>query len=281
MSWHAMLCMAIKALAERGGSSRQALRRYIGTNFPERLQSANSAALLRSALKRGIKQGDFIQRLQSFSLSPAARAVKAVKKKRSPRQAVTTAARPKKNKSLAKTKTRSGEKKKATTTTTRKTDKAKAGANTTAGKTKKKGAVGAIGKAKTKSKAKAKSKTKNTGQAKTAKGKKKAASKTGGSKSARRPRRPIKEWILQTLGQTTSPTSFDELMHALCQKHGIEDARRAAFSRSVKLCLAKESNASLFCLYDDGSVVLVTTQTDVAAKPAGHKQEGASGKSSS
>ncbi len=61
-----MVAAAIGALKKRGGSSRQAISKYILANFDVNLTTFRSA--LRLALRKGAADGTFVQNKQSFKL---------------------------------------------------------------------------------------------------------------------------------------------------------------------------------------------------------------------
>ncbi|KAK9452763.1 linker histone H1 and H5 family-domain-containing protein [Dipodascopsis uninucleata] len=54
-----MIKEAILTLKERNGSSRQALKKYIQSNF--KIKAANFETQFNAALKRGVAAGDFVQ----------------------------------------------------------------------------------------------------------------------------------------------------------------------------------------------------------------------------
>lgn len=60
LSMHQMAFEAIKALKERGGSSVQAIKKYITTTYPE-VATKFAPHQLRSALKKGTEAGKFIK----------------------------------------------------------------------------------------------------------------------------------------------------------------------------------------------------------------------------
>ena len=60
---------AIKSIADRTGSSAQAIKGYITTNYPAVKFAPH---LLRAALKRGVESGKLVKVKSSFKLSSAA-----------------------------------------------------------------------------------------------------------------------------------------------------------------------------------------------------------------
>ena len=73
-----MIVAAIKALKQRGGSSRQAIAKYVTSNYKVR-ESSN--VHLRLAIRRGVAAGTFVPVKGSFKLSDAAKKPPAKPKK--------------------------------------------------------------------------------------------------------------------------------------------------------------------------------------------------------
>merc|ERR1712055_296353 len=117
-----MIKAAIVALKTRGGSSRQAIAKYIGANFK---CGDNMNTCLRMAIRRGVASGMLITAAGhsgTFRLAPEAKkAPAAAKKKKTPKKKKATAKRPaakktpKKKKKTTKAKKPASKTKKTTT----------------------------------------------------------------------------------------------------------------------------------------------------------------------
>ncbi len=77
--YQSLVIDAIKALKDRTGSSRQAIKKYIETNHKEAAASPAFKRALASALKTGVAKGVFVLVGASFKLSEKAKAKKAKK----------------------------------------------------------------------------------------------------------------------------------------------------------------------------------------------------------
>merc|ERR1712055_337097 len=101
-----MIKAAIVALKTRGGSSRQAIAKYIGANFK---CGDNMNTCLRMAIRRGVASGMLITAAGhsgTFRLAPEAKkAPAAAKKKKTPKKKKATAKRPAAKKTPKKKKT--------------------------------------------------------------------------------------------------------------------------------------------------------------------------------
>ncbi|KAK9475325.1 linker histone H1 and H5 family-domain-containing protein [Dipodascopsis tothii] len=104
-----MIVEAIVTLKERNGSSRQALKKYIQSNY--KIKAANFETQFNAALKRGVVAGDFVQpkgpsgtvKLQKKESKPVEKkpvkktvVKKAAVKKAAPKKAAVKKAAPKK-----------------------------------------------------------------------------------------------------------------------------------------------------------------------------------------
>merc|ERR1712168_1208851 len=105
-----MIKAAIVALTTRGGSSRQAIAKYIGANFK---CGDNMNTCLRMAIKRGVASGMLITAAGhsgTFRLAPEAKEAPAAAKKKTPKKKKVTAKKtaakktPKKKKKTTKAK---------------------------------------------------------------------------------------------------------------------------------------------------------------------------------
>jgi hypothetical protein len=101
---------AIKGLKERSGSSREAIKKVLSADAS--VNQTNLAANVRTALKRGVASGLFVQVKQSFKLSDAAKKPAAAKK---PKAKKAVAAKKPKAKKAAATKKPASKKPKAAT----------------------------------------------------------------------------------------------------------------------------------------------------------------------
>merc|ERR1712168_224245 len=116
-----MIKAAIVALKTRGGSSRQAIAKYIGANFK---CGDNINTCLRMAIKRGVASGMLITAAGhsgTFRLAPEAKKAPAAAKKKTPKKKKVTAKKtaakktPKKKKKTTKAKKPASKTKKTTT----------------------------------------------------------------------------------------------------------------------------------------------------------------------
>merc|ERR1712168_1340765 len=116
-----MIKAAIVALKTRGGSSRQAIAKYIGANFK---CGDNINTCLRMAIKRGVASGMWITAAGhsgTFRLEPEAKKAPAAAKKKTPKKKKVTAKKPaakktpKKKKKTTKAKKPASKTKKTTT----------------------------------------------------------------------------------------------------------------------------------------------------------------------
>ena len=74
-----MIEIAIGALEENNGSSRQAILKYIATNF--NVEPTTAHIYVKRALRRGVEKGDFVPKKASFKLAKKRVAKKKTKKK--------------------------------------------------------------------------------------------------------------------------------------------------------------------------------------------------------
>merc|ERR1739848_23039 len=89
-----MIKAAIVALKKRGGSSRQAIAKYIGANFK---CGDNMNTCLRMAIRRGVASGMLITAAGhsgTFRLAPEAKKAPAAAKKKTPKKKKVTAKKP-------------------------------------------------------------------------------------------------------------------------------------------------------------------------------------------
>ena len=80
-TYNTMIANAILGLKARGGASRPALKKYILENNKDISLDAFERSL-RTAIKKGVASGELVQIKQSFKLSDAAKAKKALKPKK-------------------------------------------------------------------------------------------------------------------------------------------------------------------------------------------------------
>ena len=112
-----MISTAITALKDRGGSSRQAIEKYIKANFKV---TGDTSTHLKMALKRGVASGKLLHTKGtgasgSFKVNKAAATPKKPKKRPAAKKPKKRAGTPKKKKAAKKTGAKKATKKKTTT----------------------------------------------------------------------------------------------------------------------------------------------------------------------
>jgi len=95
-----MIAAAIHGLKTRGGASRHAIKKYIVSNYQVNYETFDRS--FRTAVKKGVESGIFIQNKQSFRLSPTAARKAGASEKKSNKPAGEKKVRKSRSKSPAK-----------------------------------------------------------------------------------------------------------------------------------------------------------------------------------